>query len=202
MTRRIRVNFMSDPTVINAVQIGHHQDLFLSFLLPTIEAARQYGDDTLLEDTYLTWAKTEFCRYAYVATYHFWEKQIDAFMRDQCGRVGVRWPPRGNDGLVTQVRHVLIQTFAIDTDNAIADELEAARAFTNAIKHGGPKARQLHIDYPRFFPAGTDDARQDDLWAWAEVTKADIDKLCEAIAKFWDDLGTQVDRAFTVEEQE
>lgn len=199
MTHRLRVNNWNDPTTISRVHIEHHRDLFLEFLLPVIrgEAPKPSGDEFFddLEPRYFAWAESEFLRYAYVATYHFWEKQVRPFMRDQCAHVGVKWPPKG--GLHDQVTPVLDATFDVAISPEVLGELDAGRAFTNAVKHGG--GSKLRGTHPRFFPDGTDGADEDDLWAWSAVTADDVDRLCDAIAKFWEELGEQTERDFSME---
>ena len=204
MAYRLRVSHWNDPTTISRIHIEHHRDLFLDFLLPVIrgEAPKPSGEEVMdeLGTTFFAWAESEFLRYSYVATYHFWEKQVRPFFREQCARVGVKWPPPSVRGLHAQVTTVLEQSFGVAVSPAVLRELDAGRAFTNAVKHGGRAANQLRSDYPRFFPEGTEGSEDDDLWAWSVVTANDINELCDNIAKFWDELGEQVERDFSREE--
>jgi hypothetical protein len=185
---RIVLKLLRPESTVSALQAGHLRDLFLDFIHPLVrgevEAPPEEATLESLDSTYRRWAESELLRYAYVALYHLWEKDIVSFMQGQIRRAGdAEWNP-GKAALETYVRDRL-RGFGVDVSGEVMAELRAGRMFANAAKHGGRAVERLRASFPRFFSAGspTDDL---DLWAWAIVSKESVDGFHEAVMDFWE----------------
>ncbi len=201
MKKSISFKYPHIGTVINLTHVGHHKDLYLGFLLPSV--TNQYPAEPIdvleeeLSKTYLQWATDEVLKVGYISLYHLWEKQIVNLLKYQLAASGERYKdPKKSVSLVNHVKTLLKDHFDIDTEiePRLWSLIDEARTVTNTCKHATAVSYQkLLSNCPEYFTKGVYNSKTGEESSFFRITHEKFRSICEAIEEFWEKFPHEVD---------
>ena len=190
MESKIIIHGFLDQLVINTVQTSHFRDLYLGFFYEMMkkEKAEDCSEGLLKEfgEAYYDWALEELLKIGLVTIYHYWEKCMNCFIKDQAKTLNIRISTKKNEQSFVQYnKKILEEYFTCIMNEEIWAPIEESRKIVNIYKHGNHKDYQLlKSDFPYYFKE-YNPKNNFDLSIYFTLGIENFERLTIGIENFW-----------------
>lgn len=183
----------NDQLVINTVQTGHFQDLYLHFFHDKIEEEKNKDVEVdfinEFNGMYCNWALEEILKLGLVTIYHFWERCLRQLFKEQSNFLNIPLTVKHNrKSFVQYGKETLENDFSCVIDEEIWKPIDEARKIVNSYKHGDHESFKLiRTEYPYYFEKF--ELKEDsDLSEYFILGKENFKRLTDNIIKFWEKI--------------